>query len=285
MNIEELKYFLNVAKIKSISKVANSSHISQSALSQQLSKLEKKLDVTVFKRSNKGVELTTEGKIVFKYSEKILNLYDNLLLEISKNKQNKNNLIIETSCLSASYIFPQIIPKLSSRFNNFSYDISNKSKTNVSINLINNLCDINVGSVNVSDQDLSSIYLGDDDLILVSRSSSISDLNNVPFLLLKDEINIESYIEGIINPENIILKTSSIHMITNYLLTTSSISILPKICILNELSQGILKEVKTPIFFNKSYSLFLSYKKDALTLIKENVNFIQDNIKVILENS
>ncbi|MEN8078057.1 LysR family transcriptional regulator [Clostridioides difficile] len=284
MNIEGFKYFYNVAKIKSISKVANSSHISQSALSQQLSKLEEKLGVTVFKRSNKGVELTHEGKIVLKYSEKILNLYDDLLLEISKSKMDKNNLIIETTCLSASYIFPKLLPKLSSRFNNLSYDITNNSKSDICINLINNLCDISIGSIQVSDPDLSSIYLGDDNFIWVSRSSYIFDINTVPFLLLKDETDIESYIQDIINPENIILKTSNIHMITNYLLTTSSIAVLPKLCIIDELSQGILKEVKLSTFSNKSYSLFLSYKNDTLPLIKENVYFIKENMQNILQN-
>ena len=199
MNIDGFKYFHAVAKLKSISKVANASHISQSALSQQLFKIEENLGVTAFKRSNKGVELTPEGEIILKYSDKIIKLYENLLSELEKNKLEKNNLIIETTCLSASYIFPKLLPKLSLVFNNFSYDIANKTKSNIYSDLINNICDISIGSIELDDPDLSSIHLGSDELILVSSSSSINNVNELPFLLLKDEVNIESYIKDLVD--------------------------------------------------------------------------------------
>lgn len=43
MHIESLEYFKQIAKVKSISKVASNSHISQPALSQQVQKLEDSL--------------------------------------------------------------------------------------------------------------------------------------------------------------------------------------------------------------------------------------------------
>lgn len=285
MNIDGFKYFHAVSKLKSISKVANASHISQSALSQQLFKIEENLGVTAFKRSNKGVELTPEGEIILKYSDKIIKLYENLLSELEKNKLEKNNLIIETTCLSASYIFPKLLPKLSLVFNNFSYDIANKTKPNIYSDLINNICDISIGSIELDDPDLSSIHLGSDELVLVSSSSSINNVNELPFLLLKDEVNIESYIKDLVNPENIILKTSSVHVITNYLLTTPSITLLPKLCVKEELFNGILKQVELKNFPYISYNIFLTYKKDALPLIKKNISFIEENIKLLLENT
>ena len=56
-------YFYEVAELKSISKVSNNLHISQPALSHQLSSLEKQLGVTILERSNRGVKLTEQGKI------------------------------------------------------------------------------------------------------------------------------------------------------------------------------------------------------------------------------
>ena len=67
MHIDSLNYFYQVANSKSISTVAKNSHISQSALSQQIAKLENKLNVKLFTRTNKGVSLTPEGEILFKY--------------------------------------------------------------------------------------------------------------------------------------------------------------------------------------------------------------------------
>ena len=285
MNIDSFKYFHDIAKLKSISKVATSSHISQPALSQQLLKLEEKLETTVLKRSNRGVELTTEGEIVLKYSEKFLDLYDNLLLELSKSKSGKKNLIINTTCLSASHILLSLFPKLSLKFTDLCYDISNKYNTNVTSDLINNVYDINLGCSPVDDSDLSSVCLGYDNLIFVSKSSDVSNINNLPFLLLEDELNLKSHINNLIDSNNIILRTSNIDILINYLLTIPSIALLPKVCIKNQLSEGTLKELESTNLPTTKYNLFLTYKKDTSYIVKENINFIQEHIKTTLDLS
>ena len=60
---EIYEFFLKVSEMGSISKAADKLYISQPALSQQLKNLEKELDASLFIRSNKGIELTGEGKI------------------------------------------------------------------------------------------------------------------------------------------------------------------------------------------------------------------------------
>ena len=92
MHIENLRFFYEVAKAKSISTVAKSSHISQSALSQTL-KLEDSLNTKLFIRSNKGVTLTTEGEIVYKHCKVILNTYEKMLYEVESSICNKVNYI------------------------------------------------------------------------------------------------------------------------------------------------------------------------------------------------
>ena len=86
MHIDSLNYFFQVANSKSISTVAKNAHISQSALSQQISKLENKLNVQLFNRTNKGVSLTSEGEILFKYAESILNSYNKMQEELLNSK-------------------------------------------------------------------------------------------------------------------------------------------------------------------------------------------------------
>ena len=58
MQIERLNYFVEVARVQSINSASESLHISQQALSQSMHSLEKELGVTLFKRSNKGIQLT-----------------------------------------------------------------------------------------------------------------------------------------------------------------------------------------------------------------------------------
>ncbi len=82
MRISSLRYFYEVAELKSISKVSTNLHISQPALSHQLFKLEKDLGVKLLERSNRGVNLTSKGEILYNYAKKILVLHDSLIEDI-----------------------------------------------------------------------------------------------------------------------------------------------------------------------------------------------------------
>jgi len=84
---EIYEFFLKVSEMGSISKAADKLYISQPALSQQLKNLEKELDASLFIRSNKGIELTEEGKIVYKY----FSMSEKLLQEMKKEIRDKKN--------------------------------------------------------------------------------------------------------------------------------------------------------------------------------------------------
>lgn len=74
INYELYKVFYYVAKTLSFSEAANELFISQSAVSQSVKVLEKRLDQTLFIRSTKRVSLTKEGEILFKHIEPAINL-------------------------------------------------------------------------------------------------------------------------------------------------------------------------------------------------------------------
>ena len=281
MNIESLRLFHNVATLKSISKVAAASHISQSALSQQLSKMEENLGVTALIRSNKGVELTEEGKIINDYATEILSIYNRLIQELDKINSEKNSLIIETTCLSGYYILSKILSNSSGKTNNFFYDINYQTHKKVHSNLINNVCDISITSTKLTDSDCTSYLLATDKLVCVCNSSfKPITFNNLPFLLLKDDLNIEHKINDFIDLSNIILKTDSLHTILSCLLIGPSIAILPKICVTNELKQGILKEIYIPELDNITYNLYLTHKNDINKVIKGKLLTLIRNFKI-----
>ena len=74
INLELYKVFYYVAKTLSFSEASKKLFISQSAVSQSIKALEKKLDQTLFIRSTKRVKLTPEGEILFKHIEPAVNL-------------------------------------------------------------------------------------------------------------------------------------------------------------------------------------------------------------------
>ena len=66
INYELYKVFYYVASTLSFSEASKQLFISQSAVSQSIKALEKKLDQTLFIRSTKKVRLTTEGEILLR---------------------------------------------------------------------------------------------------------------------------------------------------------------------------------------------------------------------------
>ena len=74
INYELYKVFYHVAKNLSFSEAAEALFISQSAVSQSIKTLERRLNQTLFIRSTKRVALTKEGELLLKHVEPAINL-------------------------------------------------------------------------------------------------------------------------------------------------------------------------------------------------------------------
>lgn len=87
INYELYKVFYHVARSLSFSEAASELFISQSAVSQSIKVLEKRLDIPLFIRSTKRVSLTREGEILFKHIEPAIHLIsrgENQLISCTK---------------------------------------------------------------------------------------------------------------------------------------------------------------------------------------------------------
>ena len=71
MELRQLRYFLKVADLGSISKAAVQLSIAQSAVSQQVSALEHGLRAKLFIRRSNGVELTEAGRLLYRHAQTI----------------------------------------------------------------------------------------------------------------------------------------------------------------------------------------------------------------------
>lgn len=74
MELRVLQYFLAVTREQSISRAAESLHLSQPTLSRQLRDMEEELGKQLFIRSNRNITLTEEGMILRKRAEEIMEL-------------------------------------------------------------------------------------------------------------------------------------------------------------------------------------------------------------------
>ena len=76
MNERNMLYFLTVADEQSISRAAEKLYVSQPSLTQAIQRIEQRLNVTLFKRTSKGLLLTDEGKKLYLTINQVNNLWD-----------------------------------------------------------------------------------------------------------------------------------------------------------------------------------------------------------------
>jgi len=82
LNFKHLRYFWMVAKSGSIAEASKHLHLTPQSISGQLSELENRLGVELFRRVGRGLELTERGRRIFSYADEIFAL-GNELLEVA----------------------------------------------------------------------------------------------------------------------------------------------------------------------------------------------------------
>lgn len=103
MELRVLRYFLEVAREKNITKTAKRLHISQPTLSRQLKNLEEELGKKLFVRTNYSIKLTEEGRLLQKRAEDILDMVDKTAEEI-KTLDEINGGDIRVGCAESNGI-------------------------------------------------------------------------------------------------------------------------------------------------------------------------------------
>lgn len=76
MNINQLKYVIEVSSASSMREASRKLFISQPALSNSIKELEDELGILIFERTNKGISTTEEGRYFIDYAKKAVNQYE-----------------------------------------------------------------------------------------------------------------------------------------------------------------------------------------------------------------
>ena len=84
MDIRQLRYFVEVAKQKSFTKASETLFVSQPSISKMVKGLEAELKVTLLDRSEKEIELTDVGKVVYEQALDALRVVDGIASSVNE---------------------------------------------------------------------------------------------------------------------------------------------------------------------------------------------------------
>lgn len=155
------KTFYIVAKCNNFTKASEELCISQPAVTQAVKKLEDQLNVELFQRSNKGINLTEVGELVYYYAEHLVNLAksnENLISQIKASQEKVINIGVPTHV--GTFYFVNYFKKFNERYPNVKIRIFNKKSDEMLKMLLKRELDI------VIDTDMSNV---DSEIIKVRK--------------------------------------------------------------------------------------------------------------------
>lgn len=275
MNLTALEYYREVVEAKSISKVATNRHISQSALSQNIHKLEDELGYQLLERSNKGVEPTEAGRLLFKYSGTMMRIYDKMKEELDALKYNVENVRINGYLSLVNYSLPCVLYKVKKKHPSYNFEMHAKSNI-VSVNdLINEITDLCFVTEEPCDDQLEYGRIGKERIVLIANASSkipdiidVEELQKYEMVLLDDDaLTISSFLKHKLKPVGlsidkipIMFKVDSIPAAKSSINNNLGICFLPYMSVKKELYEKKYKMVEVRNF-SIDYDIYLVAQK------------------------
>ena len=212
IDLELYRVFFVVAKHKHMTKASEELHISQPAISQSIKKLEEQLGGTLFLRSNKGMELTEEGKMFYEYVKGALELINNAENEFTSFKNlDKGEIKIGCSTTLTKLVLLDALKRFHPNYPNININITN----DLTSNLINDLKlgkldfvifnESTIKESNLNLQKIKELKQGFvyNPLFYKDEVESFEDLNNYPLILQKEESNSRKLLDYIALNNNV----------------------------------------------------------------------------------
>lgn len=227
VDLELYKVFYTVAKNKHMTRASEELHISQPAISQSIKKLEDQLGGTLFIRSNKGMELTEEGKMFFDYVKGALELIKNAENDFTSYKDlSKGEIKIGCSTTLTKLLLLDTIKSFHEKYPNINFQIQN----DLTFNLIN---DLKLGKLDfviynesdIKEKNLNLEKIGEMKQGFIYNSEYYKDnikdyidLNKYPLILQKTESNSRKLLDYITAQNNVKL-TPKMEVVSQELVT------------------------------------------------------------------
>jgi len=292
MDLDQLHTFLEIVRLKSFSKAAQTCYRTQPAVSAQVRQLEQELGAALFERLGTKISLTTAGKIFAEYAEQILDLRRRAQDSINElERVPRGELVIAANEATCIYVLPGVFAEYVKKFPNVQLSVDRSYGSRVVEAVMDNLADFGITQLPVQDKKLQVVKIHSDEIILLlpakhalahRRQVTPRDLIGQPLLMPKSgttRARLDVWMEPVESEIQIAMELDSTEMIKRFVMSGLGISFLAASNCREEVAQGRLAAVPLgPEPMDRKVALI--YRKDK-ALSKAALGFIQ----VILEHA
>jgi DNA-binding transcriptional LysR family regulator len=258
MQIESLKVFCDLAETESFTKAAQINSITQSAVSQQISSLERQFKSLLIERSKKKFRLTREGQVLYDYSKQIIQTYDSLHSKLQEIKDIISGTIRVATIYSIGlHDLPPYLKKFLKAFPTVNVHVEYRRANQVYEDVLGNVVDLGLVAYPQKDPKLEIIALRKETLVLICHPShplakhktiKIEQLAGQKFIGFEPDIPTRKAIDKILKDHSVevqhVMEFDNIETVKRAVEIEAGISIVPQGTITQEVAKQTLAEVK-----------------------------------------
>ena len=168
MQIESLKVFCDLAETESFTKSAQINSVTQSAVSQQISSLERQFKSLLIERSKKRFRLTREGQVLYDYSKQIIQTYESLMSKLQEIKDIISGTIRVSTIYSIGlHDLPPYLKKFLKSYPTVNVHVEYRRSNQVYEDVLGNVVDLGLVAYPQKDNKLEIVPLHKDPLVLI----------------------------------------------------------------------------------------------------------------------
>ena len=286
MDLDQLHTFLEIVRLKSFSKAAQTCYRTQPAISAQVRQLEQELNTTLFERLGTRISLTTAGRIFAQYAEQILELRKRAQDQINElERVPRGELVIAANESTCIYVLPDVFSKYKTEFPNVQLLVDRSYGARVVQAVLDNLADFGITQLPVEEKKLQVVKIHTDEIKLMapaghplaSKSAVVcQELVGQPLLLPKSgatRSRLNSWMELVEDQIQISMELDSTEMMKRFVMAGLGLSFVAASNCKEEQAAGRLAAI--PLAPEPMVrKLGLIYRKDK-ALSKAALGFIQ----------
>jgi DNA-binding transcriptional LysR family regulator len=291
-----LQVFHTVARLLSFTKAAETLHMTQPAVTFQVRQLEEYFNTRLFDRTHNRISLTDAGNLVYKYADRIFELYNEMEHSVREmTGEISGALTIGASTTIAEYMLPSLLGDFKAKYPEVNIHLKVSNTDGIVSMVENNIIDLGVVEAPVGNKNLVVESCSPDRLVAIvppshpeakRQSLTYADLHKYPFICREEgsgtrEVINEWLKKDIDNNEdlNISMELGSPEAVKGAVEAGMGISVVSSATIQKELKLGTLVAINLDPILERPFSFVHQKQKFRVRVMEELLEFARVYLK------
>ncbi len=292
-----LQVFHTVARLLSFTKAAETLHMTQPAVTFQVRQLEEYFNTRLFDRTHNRISLTDAGNLVYKYADRIFELYTEMEHSVREmTGEISGALTIGASTTIAEYMLPSLLGDFKAKYPEVNIHLKVSNTDGIVSMVENNIIDLGVVEAPVGNKNLVVETCSPDRLVAIvppghaeakRQNLTYADLLKYPFICREEGSGTREVInEWLRNDDNeseeelnISMELGSPEAVKGAVEAGMGISVVSSATIQKELKLGTLVAINLDPVLERPFSFVHQKQKFRVRAMEELLEFARVYLK------